>query len=441
MCPVTRRFRESGRFDLLHRCNALAGWTALHGARILALPMHTQSQRGHEITIVTGMAAASRIHALLATDEHAEAIAAFYRETWRDDVTPESVLADRRRAAEENVAAPGEAPPIAIVLDGSRVIGYCGSIPQRLWDGRAEYPAYWVKGLMVLPAYRQGPIGFLVCKELTSQLPRATALVVAPAARRLFGALGYTDLGAVANFVRVLRPAALARRLDVAQLGSALPGWVRAVVRGTQTTGVAAVLAGGAGRVLDFVAVATRRSAGRFDTGAAEPPCREELDHVWRNTRAALAASSVRDGLYLRSRFGPTAAVDAGTRYTFVTAREDGRLVGLAVLREPRETGDPRLGGIRVATLSDTVFPPQRPDIGLALLGGVEREARAARSDAILCTTGHRKLASLLRRQAYVSLRGNVHFFLRDATGGTRWPRDLESWWLARGDGEADEVF
>jgi hypothetical protein len=388
------------------------------------------------------MAAASRIQALLATDEHADAIAAFYRETWRDDVTTESVLAGRRRAAEENVAAPGEAPPVAIVLDGSRVIGYCGSIPQRLWDGRAEYPAYWIKGLMVVPEYRHGPIGFLVCKELAGHLPRATALAVAPAARRLFGALGYADLGAVGNFVRALRPAALARQLDLADVGAGLPRWVRAAVRVAQRTGVAGALAGGAGRVFDLLAAATRRVAGRFATAcAAEAPTREELDDVWHHARGALAASPVRDGLYLRSRFGATAPGDAGTRYEFVTARDRGRLVGLAVLREPRAIGDPRLRGVRVATLSDIVFPPQRPDIGLALLGGVEREARAARSDAILCTTGHRALASLLRRQAYLPLPGNVHFFLRDGTGVTPWPRDLASWWLARGDGESDEVF
>src|SRR5439155_21678415 len=116
---------------------------------------------------------------------------------WGLEVGAGGVLAGWPRAASENRAAPGEVPPVAIVLDGSRVLGYCGSIPHRLWDGVAERPAYWVKGLMVLPEYSRGPIGFLVVKQLATQLTRATALVVAPAARRLFSALGYTDLGAV----------------------------------------------------------------------------------------------------------------------------------------------------------------------------------------------------------------------------------------------------
>src|SRR5438552_4326084 len=143
---------------------------------------------------------------MLASDEHAAAIATFNRQIWGDGATAEGVLASRRRSATDNVVAPGQPSPSVIVLEGSRVIGYCGSIPQRLWDGVAEHPAYWVKGLMVLPEYRGGPIGLLVVKELAKQLPRATSLVVAPAARRLFSALGWTDLGAVANFVRLLRP-------------------------------------------------------------------------------------------------------------------------------------------------------------------------------------------------------------------------------------------
>lgn len=379
---------------------------------------------------------ASRIQATLATDEHAAAIAAFYRQTWDPDATPDSVLAARRRAAAENVVAPGEAPPLALVLEESRVLGCCGSIPLRLWDGVAEHPAYCVKGLMVLPAYRGGPIGFHVAKALAGQLPLATVLVVAPAARRLFSALGYTDLGAVRNFVRALRPARIAHRIDVAESGLPVPRWLASGVRLAQRARVAEVAAGAAGLALDLAAAVTRgAAAGLITECTPEPPAREELDRVWRDARKAMGAGPVRDGQYLRGRYG------GAHRYAFITARAGTRLVGVAVLLQPRADSDPRLRGVRVATISDIVFPSERPDVGLALLGTVERAARRAGADAILATTSHRALSRLLRRQAYFALPGNVHFFLHDATGATRWPRDLASWWLARGDGEADEVF
>jgi len=381
----------------------------------------------------------SRVQAILATDEHADSLAAFYRAAWGGDVTAEAVLAARRQAAAENSAAPGEVPPTAIVLEGTRVLGYCGSIPHRLWDGVAEHPAYWVKGLMVLPEYRRGPIGFLVGKELATQLPRATALVVAPAARRLFSALGYTDLGAVTNFVRPLRLASLARRLDPAELGLGLPRWLAASVRVAQRVGVASLAGAIGGLALRLTAAARGRAPARLTTRcAAELPSGEELDELWRGARRGMAAGPVRDGTYLRWRYGAE-----GRRYSFISARDGTRLVGVAVLLSPKASPDARLRGVRAATISDIVFAPERADVGLALLAGVERAAGSAEggADAVLCTTSHRALARLLSRRAYVPLAGNVPFFLRDVSGSRRWPSDLASWWLARGDSAADDVF
>jgi len=396
--------------------------------------------------VETGLTATSRIQAVVATDEHADAIATFYRETWGEPVTADSILAGRRSAAADNVAAPGEVPPVAIVLEGDRVIGHYASIPYRIWDGVTESPAHWIKGLMVVPEYRNGPVGFLVVKTLTAQLPLATALVVAPAARRLLSAFGYSDLGAIPNYVRPLRPGRLARRLDVAELAPALPRWVSAGVGVAQRVGLAGLAGGAAGIALDLIATATRRPAARLDIEcASEPPSGEELDEVWERARSTFAASPVRNGRYLRWRYHAAAT---GDPYTFVSVRDGARLVGVAVLRRPRAISDRRLHGLRVATISDVVFPSRRAEVGLALLGGVERAARAAGADAILCTTSQSALGRLLRRQAYLCLPGNVHFLLRDGrgegrggTGAARWPQDLASWGLARGDGDADEVF
>jgi hypothetical protein len=387
------------------------------------------------------LTAAGGIRATVATDEHADAIAAFYREIWSQDATPESVRANRRQAAAENMAEPGEPPPTALVLDGSRVIGYCGSIPLRLWDGAVERPAYWTKGLMVLPEFRKGPIGFHVCKELAAHLPRALGLVVAPAARRLFTAVGYSDLGAIGNFVRLLRPAAVARELDVGALGLALPRWLTAAVRVAQRIGIAGLAGAGAGVAMDLAAATMRRTARGLTTSwSVDAPSEAELDAVWLSARDGLTASPVRDGRYLRSRF----AAPDGTRdapYVFCSARDAAQPLGVAVVRRPSASSDPRLRNVRVATLSDIVFPLERTDVGFALLAAVAQAARAAGADAILCSTSHPALARLLRRQAYVPLPGNVHVLLHDRTNATRWPRDLSAWWLARGDGEADEVF
>lgn|GEM_PF-1360327 len=393
------------------------------------------------------MTSGPRIVTALATEEHASAVAAFYREVWNPAATTESVVAATRRSAARNVAAPGEPTPTALVLAGNRVVGYCGSIPQRLWDGVRERPAYWVKGLMVLPEYRNGPIGYLVVKELSRHLECSTILTVAPAARRLFSALGYTDLGAVPNWTRPLRPSVMVEQLDFDALGlNRLPNWVSAGVSVGRRTGIAGLTAKLAGLGLDVATGLARLPTAHLDTTGLGAPSRVELDELWITARENLKASPLRDGTYMDSRFGNggeqgEAEENAGNPYTFVTTRDRGRLVGVAVVRRPRATSDARLKGIRVATVSELVFPIDRPDAGLATLGAIERMARAAGADALTCMSSHPILCGLLRRQGYLRLTGNVHFFLRDVSGSDRLRTDLGAWWLARGDGESDTSF
>ncbi len=395
--------------------------------------------------VVLRVMSGSRIVTALATEEHADAIAAFYREVWNPAATAESVVAATRRGAAQNIAAPGEPTPTALVLAGNRVVGYCGSIPQRLWDGVRERPAYWVKGLMVLPEYRNGPIGYLVVKELSRHLDCSTILTVAPAARRLFSALGYTDLGAVTNWTRPLHPSVMAERLDFDALGlHKLPKWMGVGVSAARRTGIAGLAAKLGGLGLDVASGLARLPAAHLDTAGLGAPSRAELDELWITARKNLTASPVRDGAYFETRFGNGAEhgeEDEGNPYTFVTTRDRGRLVGVAIVRRPRATSDARLKGIRVATVSDFVFPIDRTDAGLATLGAIERVARAAGADAVTCMTAHPSLCALLRRQGYLRLAGNVHFYLRDVSGLDRLRTDLGAWWLGRGDGESDTSF
>jgi hypothetical protein len=380
----------------------------------------------------------------MATEAHADPLATFFRQVWDPAATPESVLAGMREGARQNVAAPGEPLPTAVVFSGERIVGYCSSIPQRLWDGFRERGAYWVKGLMVLPEFRNGPIGYLAVKELSRHLECSTILTVAPAARRLFSALGYSDLGAVRNWVRPIRPGVIADRLDFATLGfGAMPRWVNEGVKMARTMGVASAAGAVAGFAMDAAAWVGRLPGASIDAVASALPVASELDELWTKVRPGLRASPVRDGAHFAFRFdgiGDRPEQD-DSPYMFVSSREGGQLVGIAAVRRPRATSDERLGSLRVATISELVFPLDRTDAGLASLGAIESTARRAGADALTCMTSHPTLVNLLRRQGYLPMAGNVHFFVRDVTGAGQWPIDLAQWWLGRGDGESDVSF
>jgi hypothetical protein len=362
-------------------------------------------------------------------------MAEFFRQVWDPEATAESVRDGQRAEALLNPGSTGDEPPTFLFLSDGRVLGYVSSIPTRIWSGRDAHQLFWIKGLMVLPEHRNGPVGYLVLKEAARQIRSAVVLTVNPASRRLFGALGFTDHGALPNDLRLLRPGRVLARIDVAALG--LGGMSRAIapiVRALQKTHLATLAGGAAGLGLRLWATIAGRAPLRLRGTVGALPSVADLDSLWGRARAGIRAGQVRDGAYLHWRYG------AGP-YHPVTVRDRGELVGVLVLRAPSGDGDPRLRGVRVATIADVLFPVDREDVARTLLSTAERTALRLGADALLCGATAAPLTAILRRRAYFRLPGNVHFFSKDPDKRHDFPAELSSWWLTRGDGESDGTF
>jgi hypothetical protein len=380
----------------------------------------------------------TRLEVVRAEDGHAEILAEFIRQVWDADATAASVLKARAVGAATNLAEPGIPPPTWIAVQHGKALGYVTTIPMRLWDGRQDWPAYWIKGLMVLPEVRGGPIGYLVLKAAIASLPRSGGLAVAPSARRLFEALGYRDLGAVRNWVRPITPRRILERIDLTQLGlSSVPNWTERGLRIARQTGIASAGGWAAGVMLRFAAAGRRLSAVGLETGPFDPTATaEELTELWSAVRGNLRSAVVRDAAYMVQRY----PANRDSPYIWLGARRQGSLVGAVILRRPTSDGDDRLKGIHVATLADLIYQPDRPAVGIALLGAAERAARALRADAIAAMASSESLGTILRRQFYLPLAGTVHFLFREAAKEpASFSETLSDWWLTRGDGGADE--
>jgi GNAT superfamily N-acetyltransferase len=369
-------------------------------------------------------------------EDHAEPLADFFRAVWSPDVQAADVLADRAVAAAANPVERGADIPAFAFLSDGKVLGYIGTLPTRLWNGTAEHPAHWFKGFMVRPEFRGGPVGHAVLKEAVRQLDLTAVMTVALPSRRLFTSLGFRDHGAIANYVTLVRPGRVLRALDLEALGfSAVTPLARRTLDLAQRSGLPAVAGVFGGAALGLWRATVGRSGGVATV--EEMPSPSELDDLWKSVRPGLAAGAVRDSTYIRWRYGAS----QGDRYAVIAARTGGRLAGIAAVRRPREKGDSRLRGIRVATLSDVLFPKARRNVALALLAAAERTARDMDADAMLCTASHPSVTSALRRRAYVKLPGNIHFLVRDSNDAHAMPGSLADWWVTRGDANSDEVF
>jgi hypothetical protein len=166
-------------------------------------------------------------------------------------------------------------------------------------------------------------------------------------------------------------------------------------------------------------------------------PASDAIDELWGRVRDALGCTVTRDAGYLGQRFGFR---ESGP-YRAASVYEGNTLAGLAVVRAARAQGDPRLRGIRMATISDLVFDPAREDVGLRLLSGAERTARQLDADAVLLSASHVAIRPLVRRRGYLRFGGNLHFLVRDATDALPGTTQLGDWWLLRGDADADHTF
>ena len=367
-------------------------------------------------------------------DEHTEALAEFYRKVWDPNATAAHVANARADAARVNPACPGEPPPTWLVLQDGHAIAHVTTIPIRLWLHGRDVAAHWIKGLWVLPEFQRSSAGFLLLRAAAGLTSPALALVHETAAIRLFQAVGYTDLGALPNRMRVLRARSLLAHIDVEAAGAAagLSPRLRTVARFMKPAAPLLAPFVSLGNAV-WSTMRTGLLAG-LTTQEAEVLDESEVSSLWRAARGEIQAGPSRDIAQLAARYPAKA-------YVYVMVRSQGKLVGLAIVKRPTESGDPRLRGVRISSLSDVVYAPSDDRVGLALLRGAERAARRLEADALLCSASVASFNLLLRRRVYLPLPATLHVLARIPGQKEADPRDLAEWWVTRGDSEADGAF
>ncbi len=369
--------------------------------------------------------------------EHLPALTEFYRDIWDAEATEARVAGSRALAAARNPVSPGEEVPTYLLMQGSRALGHLSTIPVQVQALGATRPGYWFIGFMVRPEHRNGPIGYLMLKEASKELELTLSLTVAAPSIRLFKAVGFSELGVVPNYLRLLRPDRVLRRIDLAAVGlGGLPNLLQQSVKLFQRPGFAELA--GYGARAGLAAWSGLNGPWRTGVGRAEGAApADALDAMWQSIGPNLPNLAVRDGRYLGHRY----PVGDDHPYEAVRLVAAGRVRGVAYVRRPRADGDSRLRGIRIATLSDLVFDPSRPADGLDLLAGAERLARRMGSDALLVSGSDRRLPAVLKRRGYLKFPGNLVFLVKDNRRELPGESRLGDWWVSRGDMNADSVF
>ncbi len=372
-------------------------------------------------------------------ERDADSIAEFIRTAeWDPSATTEAARQMIRDAAEKNPFEPGVAPPRVGVFVGQRLVAYLTSIPASFWNGSQQVPGHWLKGFWVLPDYRNGPIGFLLLKEMLRNVGLAASMPAALVPRQLSVALGMRDLGAVSNYIQPLRMSRILAKLDLSLAAlNGLPAAVTAALRAVKLTPIRQSIGA---LVNSYIAAASCSSAlvGRRlrSEWSKSLPEHTVLDDLWSRARGAGTCGGTRSGAYLRWRY----PADAASQYSFATVWQDRRLAALVTLAAPQRLDDSRLQGLAIGSVVDLVFDPNIPHALAKALARARRWGRAQGYDALLFTASHHSLRGALRGAGYFRTPGNIHLLVRDKGGQSGLSPDLGQWSVTRGDAWSDHL-
>lgn len=364
--------------------------------------------------------------------EDAECLARFFRRTWDPNATAIGVSNAWHGQVARNTVAPGSPFPTIVAEADGDVVGYCSTLPLPLWRGGRQRAAYWIKGLMVLPDYRNGPVGHLLLKGLLRESPIAASLAVAPPARRLLEALGFRSIGILPSLIRPINAGRIATAVDPALLTAAAGRHGALALKTLQTLRLARA-AGSLGQIAFDGALALRRSRPPSTLRSVIVPAAQAaraLDALWAPLAAAGVAGPVRDSLTATQRYG-------GPNYTHILIADESTTRAWCVVRRAGQSDDPRFQGLRIATLSDLCCAPED---GAAIAAAADAAVRAAAdsgADAILSTPAFASLPHWLRSRGWIGAGSSVHLLVRDPEVSPE-PEGIGAWWLHRGDGEAD---
>ncbi len=275
-----------------------------------------------------------------------------------------------------NPNIPPEGPQIWVAREGSTVVGQYATMPVRLVVGGRETVGSWGMDVMVAPERQRQGLGEQLFRTWDQHVGASLGLGLSESSYRLFQKLHWPNLGPVPCLVKPLTRRALRR-----------PNWPMPINRL-----ISAV-------TLPFVRIVAR---ARPLSAEIEPVHQfgDQFTALWDRLSGCFDVAVRRDAAYLTWKYLEPPHV----RYSVVALKRGGDLHGYAVYRHVRE---PRG---RVTLLVDFLVDPD-DEVGLkALLGWLDREARAVDSDKIRTFALHEGFRRVIRRSGYFQVKSTMEF-------------------------------
>lgn len=375
-------------------------------------------------------------NACLYHDGLAEPLQRFIQRAWPKDAATQSGPNPLLASKPDN-----QRSPTFLFLKGEEVIGHIATLPIQLSCQSQLYEAYWVVGFIVLPEYRNGPIGPLLIKKVNETLDLALTLHVEEAPLRIFKGLGWKHTGMIPQFVYLLNPYAFLKNIRIGQLSflhqkiAVRLDWLEFIVSQPLARFFLALCSSVVLKTFTLSMTLRRPRPGSGEV-VEETGFETAYDALWERVGSKFAALVVRDRAYLEARYGKRMK-----NYRILAYRRHNQLLGYCIVKVKQFYDDVRMGGIRVGVVVDCLFDPADLQGLQSLLGGTMRFCKKEAVDVIFCTASYLPLQELLSCNGFIKVPGNLNFAYYDKKNSIRPDLSLASWHLMRGDSDADQNF
>lgn len=355
------------------------------------------------------------------------------RRVWDQNATKDQYLQKRRKDFIENPYAAEGGMPIALLVENDHVVGHVASVPCKIWSHGREALMYWNAGLHLLKECRGKGLGNILPQKMIDTLPVVTGFFVIEQQLKTHRKMGWTIVGRIPEYIKVLNPANLFMNIDLSDVNQ-MPGWMKKITskdnRMIRLPG--AFILASCYRIYEAIwklcNIFCHEGSGRImEIDAFD----DRVNILWNKVKHQILCAQVRHSAYMNWKF----KVEDG--WIKVVYEEEGDIIGYAILSQRTfQKGEP-LSGLTIVSIIDMLWDFQRPDVMRALLSRIEIFARNKNADALMISINFKRTLLPLIQKGFVKIPSTVYFAFFCSEHELGLSSHMEDWFITRGDADA----
>ena len=356
----------------------------------------------------------------------------FIKTVWDKNMTAERLAKRCQRDFAENPYAEESGFPIAIAVnDNKKIIGHHAGTPYKLWANGKEHLSHWLAGLHVLPEGRRQGLAKAL-QQTTNQLPITTSFWVIEATLRVKRKLGWTVVGKIPEYVKVLESKNFISAIDFSKL-SQVPNYLKPACKFLFS------FPWSPGIVLFkiFINVHQKVLTLLFHHKKSEITVKQvkdfdnRINELWDKNKSHIRFAQVRKADYLNWQF------KSDMDWIKIIADDGSKISGYAIVSLKNLEKTTHMIGITALSIIDIFWDFNQPEILNKLICFIEEMAKQKGAKILICSINDKTAKRILLKNGFIKIPRTVFFGFHCSDKSLSLSTKLEDWFITRGDADA----